>query len=52
MILKRMGELLYPRLQPSQRRREMKTLLLAVLTTLAFAAGMVALMISRNSTGR
>jgi hypothetical protein len=36
------GKLLFPRLQPDQRRREMRTLLLALLAGLAIA-GTVAL---------
>jgi len=47
-IVEQIGKLIYPRLLPYQRRRELKTLLAAILFGLLTATMLAALMIRRN----
>jgi hypothetical protein len=44
------GKLLFPRLQPDQRRREMRNLLFALLTGLAIAGVVAMVMIMLEKT--
>jgi hypothetical protein len=52
MIMKYMGKLLFPRLDPSQRQHEVKMLLLATFIAIGFAAILVAIILVKNKAGR
>jgi hypothetical protein len=52
MIMKYMGKLLFPRLDPSQRLHQMRMLLLASSIALVFGAILVAVILQKNAQGR
>ncbi len=52
MIMKYMGKMLFPRLDPSQRRHEVKMLMLASAIALGFASVLVAVILVKNMPGR
>ena len=51
-IVDQIGKLIYPRLQPFQRRREMKTLVAALSVGLLMAALLTIMMFAKNGFGR
>jgi len=52
MPLDLLGKLLFPRMQPWQRRREAKTILITLLVAVTFAAVVAAVMLLRDSGRR